>query len=57
MTAPSCLFADALTKVVMIVGAGARPLLARYRAAALFLSDHGEVHITREWASVVRRAS
>ncbi len=57
VTAQSCLLADALTKVVMVAGEGAGPLLARYGAAALFLSVHGAVHVTRGWSTVVCRAS
>ena len=57
VTAPSCLLADALTKVVMIAGESAGPLLARYGAAALFLGARGQVHVTREWSRTVRRAS
>ena len=57
VTAPSCLLADALTKVVMIAGESAGPLLARYGAAALFLGAGDQVHVTREWSRTVRRAS
>jgi len=57
VTAPSCLLADALTKVVMIAGESAGPLLARYGAAALFLGASDQVHVTREWSRTVRRAS
>ncbi len=57
VTASSCLLADALTKVVMIAGESAGPLLARYGAAALFLGAGDQVHVTREWSRTVRRAS
>ena len=51
------MIADALTKVVMIAGESAGPLLARYDAAALFLGASDQVHVTREWSRAVRRAS
>jgi thiamine biosynthesis lipoprotein len=57
VSAPSCLLADALTKVVMIAGESAGPLLKRYGAAALFLGASDQVHVTREWSRTVRRAS
>ena len=57
VSAPSCLLADALTKVVMIAGESAGSLLARYGAAALFLGASDQVHVTREWSRTVRRAS
>lgn len=57
VAAPSCLLADALTKVVPLAGEAAGPLLARYGAAALFLAGDGRVHVTREWSGSIRRAS
>jgi FAD:protein FMN transferase len=47
--APSCMVADALTKVVMIVGEAAATLLARYRARALLVSADGDVRVTPGW--------
>jgi len=55
--APSCLLADALTKLVRIAGEAAGPVLERYGASALFLSAGGLVHVTRDWSTRVRRAS
>lgn len=55
--APSCLLADALTKIVAIAGEGAAAILARYGASALFLAADGQVHVTRSWADEVGRAS
>jgi FAD:protein FMN transferase len=55
--APSCLVADALTKVVMIAGEAARPILLRHGASALFVSAAGQLHVTADWAARVRRAS
>jgi thiamine biosynthesis lipoprotein len=47
--APSCMLADALTKVVMVAGASADVLLDRYQAAALVVTDDGAVQVTREF--------
>jgi len=55
--APTCLLADALTKVVTIAGEDAATILARYGASALFLAADGQVHVTRSWADEVGRAS
>jgi thiamine biosynthesis lipoprotein len=46
--APSCLVADALTKVVMIAGLGALAILRRFEAAALVVAASGAVHITEQ---------
>jgi thiamine biosynthesis lipoprotein len=55
--APSCIIADALTKVVMIAGEAAAPLLRHYGASALFVSARGEVHVTSDWKDEVRLAA
>jgi FAD:protein FMN transferase len=55
--APCCMIADALTKVVMIAGAGAGSLLQRYRANALFVLESGDVWITPDWQDAVRLAA
>ena len=55
--APSCMLADALTKVVMIQGESAGPLLARYHAEALTVSVDGVIRITRGWKGAVSLAS
>ena len=48
--ARSCLLADALTKIVMVGGPqAAAPLLARYRASALLVSEDGDVLMTPDW--------
>jgi FAD:protein FMN transferase len=52
--APSCMIADALTKIVMISGERAGGLLKTYQASALFVSAAGDVRITPEWQDVVR---
>jgi thiamine biosynthesis lipoprotein len=47
--APSCLMADALTKVVMIQGEDSAALLDRYHASALVVSSTGEIRVTPGW--------
>jgi thiamine biosynthesis lipoprotein len=47
--ASSCLFADALTKVVIVGGPSAAPLLRQFDAGALLVSAEGEIYITPEW--------
>jgi thiamine biosynthesis lipoprotein len=47
--APSCMIADALTKIVMISGESARELLAQYQAGALLVLKSGDVRITPDW--------
>jgi FAD:protein FMN transferase len=55
--APSCMVADAPTKVVMIAGEGAESLLRQYRANALFVLESGDVWITPDWRDAVRLAA
>jgi thiamine biosynthesis lipoprotein len=47
--ASSCMMADALTKVVMICGEAADPLLKHHQASAVFVSAAGEVVSTPDW--------
>jgi FAD:protein FMN transferase len=47
--APSCMLADALTKIVMIQGESAGPLLARYHADALTVGVDGVIRTTQGW--------
>ena len=49
--APSCILADALTKVVMVVGRSAAPILEHYRAGALVLLADGRVQMTCDFES------
>ncbi len=51
--APSCMVADAFTKVVMLTGEPAAALLARYGASALFVSADGDLRATRDWSDAV----
>jgi len=53
--APSCLVADALTKVVMIAGEAASPLLDHFHASALLVQQDGGVRVTPAWQD--RRAA
>jgi FAD:protein FMN transferase len=55
--APSCMLADALTKVVMIQGESAGSLLARYHASALTVSADGVIRITQNWQGAASLAS
>jgi thiamine biosynthesis lipoprotein len=47
--APSCMVADALTKIVMVLGEPAASFLAQYGANALFVSAQGGMHVTGDW--------
>jgi FAD:protein FMN transferase len=55
--APRCLIADALTKVVMNAGEGAGAVLEHYGADALFVSLHGDAHMTANWKNEVHLAA
>ncbi|WP_407122601.1 FAD:protein FMN transferase [Bradyrhizobium sp. STM 3561] len=55
--APSCMVADALTKIVMLAGTDAGELLEHYRASALLISALGDVQITSEWHHAVHLAA
>ena len=54
---PSCMVADALTKIVMIAGAEATELLEHYNASALLISTDGDVQITPDWHHAVYLAA
>jgi FAD:protein FMN transferase len=55
--APSCMLADALTKVVMLIGTNASELLEHYSASALLVSTDGDIHITPDWHHAVHLAA
>jgi thiamine biosynthesis lipoprotein len=55
--APSCMIADALTKVVMIMGTDAGELLAHYAAGALLMSPDGDIQITPNLSDAINRAA
>jgi len=47
--APSCLIADALTKIVMLGALSSAPVLRHYGASAIFVTKQGVVYATPEW--------
>jgi thiamine biosynthesis lipoprotein len=55
--APLCVLADALTKLVMLMGQSADALLARYDASALLVPRTGDLLVTQRWAEEMRPAS
>jgi thiamine biosynthesis lipoprotein len=55
--APSCMIADALTKLVMIMGEAASTLLREEQASALLVMADGEIRVTRDWPQAVRHAA
>lgn len=55
--APSCMIADALTKIVMISGTDAAPLLELYDASALLITTDGSVQISPDWQHAVHLAA
>ena len=55
--APSCMIADALTKIVMISGTAAAGLLELYQASALMVTSDGEIQISPDLQSVVHLAA
>lgn len=55
--APSCMIADALTKIVMIAGTEATELLEHYNASALLISTNGDVQISPGWQHAVYLAA
>ncbi|WP_246788166.1 FAD:protein FMN transferase [Bradyrhizobium sp. CCBAU 53421] len=55
--APSCVTADALTKVAMISGTDAGDLLEHYGASALLIGVDGDILITSGWSQAVHLAA
>jgi thiamine biosynthesis lipoprotein len=55
--APSCMTADALTKIGMIMGTDAIGLLELYNASALLISTDGDVQISPEFRRAVHLAA
>jgi FAD:protein FMN transferase len=55
--APSCMVADALTKLVMISATDALALLEHYQASALSVSTDGDILITPDWHHAVHLAA
>jgi FAD:protein FMN transferase len=55
--APTCMIADALTKVVMNAGENAGTVLEYYDADALFVSSRGDACMTANWKNEVHLAA
>ncbi|MDE2166281.1 MAG: FAD:protein FMN transferase [Alphaproteobacteria bacterium] len=55
--APSCMVADALTKIVMLSGERCGELLRHYNASAMFVAAGGEIHMTKDWRRAVHLAA
>jgi FAD:protein FMN transferase len=55
--APSCVLADALTKVVMLAGESALTVLDQYAAGAMFSSPDGTVTTTSDWVDALPPAA
>ena len=55
--APSCVIADALTKIVMISGTDAAALLELYDASALLITSSSEIQISPDLQSAVHLAA
>jgi len=55
--APTCMIADALTKVVMVAGQQATAPLVHFQASAMFLSPDGDIHTTSDWQGVLQHAA
>jgi FAD:protein FMN transferase len=47
--APSCMIADALTKIVVIAGERTAAVLKHFGASAIFVSANGTLHATNDW--------
>jgi len=57
VVAPTCMIADAITKVVMIMGAHASPLLDHFSADAMMVEASGDICMTANWNDLVSRAA
>ncbi|HKW54675.1 MAG TPA: FAD:protein FMN transferase [Stellaceae bacterium] len=55
--ASTCVVADALTKIVMIMGEGSAALLAQYGASAMLITADGRVQATGDWREAVHLAA
>jgi len=55
--APSCMMADALTKIVMLAGDRSAEVLSHYRAGALRVAASGEISVTSGWNGGTSRAA
>ncbi|WP_315775887.1 MULTISPECIES: FAD:protein FMN transferase [unclassified Bradyrhizobium] len=57
VSAPTCMVADALTKVVMVAGQQAAAPLARFQASAMLIAANGAIHTTPDWQGVHQHAA
>ena len=55
--AANAMTADALTKLVMLQGRAAAPVLAHFGAGALFVAPDGQVHATADWPEALADAA
>jgi thiamine biosynthesis lipoprotein len=55
--APSCMIADALTKIAMIAGESALDMLTAFHADAILIAADGSLHVTPERQGAVHRAA
>ncbi|CAL75205.1 putative THIAMINE BIOSYNTHESIS LIPOPROTEIN APBE TRANSMEMBRANE [Bradyrhizobium sp. ORS 278] len=55
--APSCMVADALTKIIMIAPRGAVAQLARYDASAMLVAPNGDILTTPNWQGDLQHAA
>lgn len=55
--APSCLVADALTKIVMLVAEDSETILNRYGAHAFYVTTQGAVILSRSWRAALTLAA
>jgi len=54
---PSCMVADALTKIAMICGERALPVLKQHQASALLVLNSGEIRVTSDWYDAISIAA
>ncbi|WP_315752013.1 MULTISPECIES: FAD:protein FMN transferase [unclassified Bradyrhizobium] len=57
VSAPTCMVADALTKVVMVAGEQSAASLARFQASAMLIAANGDIHTTPDWQGVHQHAA
>ena len=55
--APTCMIADALTKIVMISGEGTAALLTRFQASAMLVAAGGDILTTSDWQGDLQHAA
>ncbi|WP_257167088.1 FAD:protein FMN transferase [Bradyrhizobium sp. SRS-191] len=55
--APTCIVADALTKIVMITGQRAAGLLTQFQASAMLVAADGDILTTPDWQGDLQHAA